>query len=85
MAGYLSDATRINQKTDGLLGFDGYGYLFWTDYRKDTSKKIFWIRGFAGQLIGIDAKTKTAMVLQSLDYSKFTEAANIYSDWVNTQ
>lgn len=85
MKGYLQDATKMSQKTDGVLGFDGYGYLFWTDYRKDASKKIFWLRGFAGQMVGIDVRTKSAMVLQSLDYSKFSDAANTFSDWVNSQ
>ena len=82
---YLRQATTTQIKTSGIGGtaktpFKGYGYQWWTDHRNAPG---FWGRGYAGQELAINPKTKKVLIKFGYRiYSGVTSGtSDLYRNW----
>lgn len=62
---YLKQATtaQIENNSNGNREFRGYGYQFWVNHW--MAEKSVWMRGYAGQMLGMDPSSGRAIVVLS--------------------
>jgi len=81
-AGYVKDASRTQIRNSSIKqgkGFNGYGYLVWTDNIPQSDS--YWANGYGGQRIGWNHRNNRMLIAFSNAADYTDDLYRFYADW----